>query len=114
MTDHRRSAATPADGTGSFVAFSELTVACEGREALVGAFRSRLGAVESAPGFQRLEVWADVTDPSAFTMVSWWDSREEFRAYMRSDRHRESHDRIPVGDHAPRPAGFRRFQVVAT
>lgn len=104
-----------ASATGdTFVAFSELTVACEARDALIDAFRSRLGAVESAAGFQRLEVWADQADLSAFTMVSWWNSKRDFLDYMRSNDHRESHDRIPAGDHAPRPARFRRYQVVAT
>lgn len=102
------------DVDGAFVAVSELTVAPEGRDALIDAFRARLGAVESADGFRRLEVWADQSDPSAFTMVSWWDSREEFLGYMRSADHRDSHDRIPDGVHAPRPVRFRRFRVVAT
>ena len=113
MTDHHLPD-TPTDAEGTFVAFSELTVASEGRNALVDAFRSRLGAVEDAAGFQRLEVWADQADPSAFTMVSWWGSRQQFLDYMRSDRHQASHDRIPDGDDAPRAAGFRRFTVVAT
>lgn len=113
MTD-RHSPGTPADVAEAFVAFSELTVASEGRDALIDAFRARLGAVEAAAGFQRLEVWADQADPSAFTMVSWWDSRQQFLDYMRSDSHRTSHDRIPDGDHAPRAARFRRFTVVAT
>lgn len=113
MTDHPREE-TPDRSEDAFVAFSELTVPTEGRDALIGAFRARLGAVEAAPGFQRLEVWADQADPSAFTMVSWWSSRQQFLDYMRSDRHRASHDRIPDGDHAPRAARFRRFTVVAT
>ena len=97
-----------------FVAASDLTVPPEGRAALMEAFRDRLGAVELAPGFQRLEVWADQSDPSAFTMVSWWDSRDQFLEYMRSDDHRRSHERIPGGEAGPRPVRFRRFTVVAT
>ena len=99
---------------GAFVAFSELAVPEPGRDALIAAFQSRLGAVESASGFQRLEVWADQDDPSAFTMVSWWDSRSEFLAYMRSVDHRRSHARMATGPDAPRPARFRRFERVAT
>jgi heme oxygenase (mycobilin-producing) len=99
---------------GAFVACSELSVPGEGHDALVAAFRHRLGAVERAPGFRRLEVWCDPADPTAFVMVSWWDSREEFSAYMRSPDHRESHGRIPSGEHEPRPRRFRRFLVVAT
>lgn len=114
MTEHHDGGAPPGEPGQAFVAFSELTVPAEGADALVDAFRGRLGAVESAPGFQRLEVWADQSDRCAFTMVSWWDSREQFLDYMRSDIHRESHDRIPGGPHAPKAARFRRYVVVAT
>ncbi len=109
---------TDAHGTrevqGPFVAVSDLTVPAAGRAALIAAFRDRLGAVEVAPGFQRLEVWADESDRSAFTMVSWWDSKAQFVEYLRSPDHRRSHDRIPDGEASPRPARFRRFSVVAT
>ena len=99
---------------GAFVAVSDLTVPLEGRTALVDAFRARLGAVERAPGFQRLEVWADENEATAFTLVAWWDSQADFVAYMRSAAHRASHDRIPTGDQAPRARRFRRFTIVAT
>lgn len=99
---------------GPFVAVSDLIVPADGRASLIDAFRDRLRAVEEAPGFQRLEVWAEETDPSAFTMVSWWDSKGHFAEYMRSADHRRSHERIPGGEAAPSPARFRRFSVVAT
>ncbi len=47
-------------------------------------------------------------------MLSRWRSREVFVAYMRSEDHRESHDRIPGGHHAPRAAGFDEFDVIAS
>lgn len=114
MTDHAAPDPAVPDECATFVAFSELTVALEGRDALIDAFRSRLGEVESASGYQRLEVWADQADPSAFMMVSWWDSSEQFLDYMRSESHTRSHNRIPGGDHRPRPARFRRYRVVST
>ena len=96
-----------------FVAVSELTVPEAGREALDAAFADRLGAVDRWPGFQGLQVWADVTDPCSLMMISWWDSSECFATYMRSEDHRRSHRRIPRGDDRPRPCQFRRFEVVA-
>ena len=45
-------------------------------------------------------------------MVSWWDSREDFVAYMRSAAHRRSHARVP-DDPRPRAAGVRRWEVVS-
>jgi len=96
-----------------FVAVSHLTVPEDGRAAVVAAFGDRLGAVDSWPGFQGLQVWADPGDPTALVMVSWWDSEGTFAAYMGSADHRRSHQRIPTGVSRPRAQEFRRYQVIA-
>ncbi len=98
---------------GAFIAYSLLAVPEDGREALVDSFTDRLGLVERWPGFRSLEIWADRADPTSFVMVSWWDSEEEFRAYMASDDHRSSHARIPGGPSRPRPDTFHRYEVIA-
>ncbi len=98
---------------GSFVAHSELRVTGAGVPALIAAFENRLGEVENWTGFERLEVWQDERDDGRFVMVSWWDDKESFQAYMRSQSHHRSHDRIPGGPDRPRPASFSRFRVVA-
>lgn len=97
----------------AFVAHSEIRVPAGGVLDLVEAFRARLGEVDAWPGFCRLEVWQDERDAERFVMVSWWDSHESFSDYMRSQSHRRSHDRIPTGPDAPKPAAFARFKVVA-
>lgn len=96
-----------------FVAFSEITVPIGGSVALLDAFAGRLGEVEAWPGFGHLEVWQDERDETRIVMVSWWDGHDSFAAYMRSDSHRRSHDRIPGGPDRARPAGFGRYRVVA-
>ena len=96
-----------------FVAVSEIFVPDAGRSALDEAFAHRLGAVDHWPGFRDLEVWADKADPCRLVMVSWWDSQECFASYMRSEEHGRSHERIPTGEHRPRPRGFRRYTIVA-
>lgn len=78
----------------TYVSVSRLRIAHEMAPALIQAFRQRAHLVESAPGFQRLEVWQG-SDAGEVLMVSWWDDRECFKAYMRSPEHRTSHDRIP-------------------
>lgn len=105
--------AAPEPATPAFVALSLLRVPDGGQDALDAAFAHRLGLVDHWAGFRALEVWADLADPTQYAMVSWWDSPAEFQAYMRSDDHRRSHDRIPTGSHRPRPVKFRRFRVVA-
>lgn len=97
----------------AFVAFSELKVPDGGQKPLEEAFQARLKAVDGWPGFQHLEVWADVARPTDYSMVSWWDTPEAFRAYMQSAEHRRSHERVATDEQRPRPVKFRRFRVVA-
>jgi heme-degrading monooxygenase HmoA len=97
-----------------YVVASHLSIAPGGTATLEEAFRQRLGEVEDAPGFQRLEVWRDTQDEAAYVMVSWWDSETDFRAYLGSPAHRRSHARIPRDPHAPRPTALHRYEVIAT
>lgn len=78
-----------------YVSMSRLRVAPDDVEALIAAFRGRLGAVDAFAGFEGLEVWSSDRDPGEVLMVSRWRDRGCFTAYMRSDAHRASHDRIP-------------------
>lgn len=103
----------PSTLPGQFVAVSELTVPAAGRAAVEAAFTARLGAVDQWPGFRGLQVWADLADPCSLMMISWWDDKDCFAAYMQSDDHGRSHARIPAGDSRPRARRFRRFEVVA-
>lgn len=95
----------------AFVVASDVIIEEAGAPGLEAAFAGRLGEVDSFPGFQRLEVWRDAGRPGAYLMVSWWDSRDAFSAYMRSEQHHRSHARIPT-DPRPRGAGVRRFERV--
>jgi heme oxygenase (mycobilin-producing) len=107
MTAHR--ASTP-DG---YVVASHLTIAPDGTADLERAFADRLGEVERAPGFRHLEVWRDTASEGSYVMVSWWDTEQDFRAYMGSPAHRRSHARVPREPHAPRGVAVGRYEVVA-
>src|SRR4051812_29941746 len=77
-----------------YVSLSRLKVE-EGRAAeLVAAFRRRAHLVDAADGFVDLEVWQSDRDAAEIVMVSRWRDRDAFKAYMRSDAHRISHERI--------------------
>ena len=102
---------TPVDDV--YVAISEIAVPEGGQEALEQAFASRLGAVDHWPGFLGLEVLRHRRRGGCYLMISRWSSKETFQSYMRSDVHRASHDRIPGGANAPRPAGFDDYDVVS-
>lgn len=98
---------------GAHVVTSHLHIDPDGARTLEDAFAHRLGEVEDAPGFQHLEVWRDTAADGRYVMVSWWDSPEDFRAYMASEPHRRSHARIPRDPHAPRADAVDRYEVIA-
>jgi heme-degrading monooxygenase HmoA len=77
-----------------YVSMSRLRVPAERAEALVGAFRRRVGVVDDADGFVDLQVWQSDRDEGELIMVSRWRDRDAFKAYMRSPAHRTSHERI--------------------
>jgi heme-degrading monooxygenase HmoA len=78
-----------------YISVSRLRVEPDAVEALIAAFRNRLGAVDDFDGFEGLEVWASDREPGEVLMVSRWRDRACFTAYMRSDAHRMSHARVP-------------------
>ena len=79
-----------------YVSVSRLRVEPERSDELVAAFQDRAGLVESHDGFIDLQVWRSDRDPSEVLMVSRWEDRDSFTAYMRSADHRVSHARIPA------------------
>jgi heme oxygenase (mycobilin-producing) len=81
-----------------YVSMSRLRVPTGHADRLVQAFRDRAHLVDDADGFRDLEVWRSDRDSDAerteLIMVSRWRDRDSFTAYMRSEEHQASHDRI--------------------
>jgi heme-degrading monooxygenase HmoA len=77
-----------------YVSLSRLRIPEERAPELVAAFRRRARLVERADGFVDLQVWQSDRDPAEILMVSRWRDRGAFKAYMKSEAHRISHDRI--------------------
>ncbi|HEX8105327.1 MAG TPA: antibiotic biosynthesis monooxygenase family protein [Solirubrobacteraceae bacterium] len=73
---------------------SRLRIPEDRADELVAAFRRRVRLVDGADGFVDLEVWQSDRDPGEVLMVSRWRDRAAFTAYMRSDAHKASHQRI--------------------
>jgi heme oxygenase (mycobilin-producing) len=77
-----------------YVSMSRLRIPEDRAPELVAAFRRRAHLVDHADGFHDLEVWQSDRDPGELVMVSRWRDRAAFTAYMRSEDHRRSHERI--------------------
>ena len=80
-----------------YVSLSRLRVPDERAPELVTAFRRRAHLVDGADGFVDLQVWQSDRDAGELVMVSRWRDRDAFKAYMKSEAHRVSHDRIDPG-----------------
>lgn len=80
-----------------FVAVSHFTVANDTHEAVAEAFRQRPHEVDAVPGFQRMEVWNTADDGRRFTLVTWWDSAEQFQSWHRSHAFKDAHRGMPKG-----------------
>ena len=80
-----------------YVSLSRLRIDPEHAPELVAAFRDRAHLVDDADGFIDLQVWQSDREAGEILMVSRWRDRAAFTAYMRSDAHRVSHDRIDPG-----------------
>jgi len=91
---------------------SRLRVDPELAPSLVEAFRRRLRLVDEFEGFVDLEVWQSDRDQGEVIMVSRWRDRQCFKAYMRSDAHRRSHDRIDP--ELERAIGLERLEHLHT
>lgn len=78
----------------TYVSMSRLRVDPSRADELVAAFRNRVHLVDGFEGFGGLEVWRSAVEPDEVIMVSRWRDRACFTAYMRSDAHRVSHERI--------------------
>jgi heme-degrading monooxygenase HmoA len=77
-----------------YISMSRLRVPADRAEALVLAFRGRVGLVDASDGFLDLQVWQSDRDEGELVMVSRWRDRAAFTAYMRSEDHKVSHRRI--------------------
>lgn len=78
-----------------YISVSRLRVDAARVDELIEAFRDRSRLVDDSDGFVDLQVWRSDRDPEDVWMVSRWRERSCFTAYMRSDAHARSHDRIP-------------------
>jgi heme-degrading monooxygenase HmoA len=100
-----------------YVSLSRLRIPDHAAGELVTAFRRRARLVEEADGFVDLQVWQSDRDPGEILMVSRWRDRDCFKAYMRSDAHRVSHERIPPeldnAIHLERLEHLHTYDVVA-
>jgi heme-degrading monooxygenase HmoA len=104
-----------------FVAINFISCADGYRERFEELFRTRAGAIDSMPGFQRLKVLRP-HDRSEYLIMSEWDSEEHFKAWTKSEAfvegHRRGFDDIKAakerGEDPPMKSQFRTYDILTT
>ncbi|MQA92291.1 MAG: antibiotic biosynthesis monooxygenase [Gemmatimonas sp.] len=72
---------------------NRLYVAPEFAERFEGRFRERAGLVDKMPGFISNQVLRPVNPGDPYVVLTWWESREAFRAWTESEEFRVGHAR---------------------
>lgn len=104
-------AAPPAAG---FVALSRFTVA--NGEAMTRQVKEafRLGLVDAAEGFVRMDVLSPLDAPAEIWLITHWTDEASFEAWHRSHHYKEAHQGIPKGLKLVRGSfELRYFDVVS-
>ncbi|MGB5835199.1 MAG: antibiotic biosynthesis monooxygenase [Thiohalocapsa sp.] len=95
-----------------YVVTNRVPVAAEWREAFEARFRRRAGQVEQQPGFVRMEVMRPETDQTPYVVLTAWESRVAFDAWLKSDDFKAAHaDPLPKEAFAGE-GGLEAFEVI--
>ena len=98
-----------------FVALSRFVIANEMDGAIKESFRNRAHLVDSAPGFQRLDVISPVENDKEIWLITYWDDRQAYEVWHKSHHYRDSHAGIPKGlKLVPGSAKISFFEHVAS
>jgi heme-degrading monooxygenase HmoA len=98
----------------SVVKINAVTVPEDRRETFEERFRSRAGAVEQTPGFERFELLRPQEGTDLYLVYTRWESEEAFRAWHDSQDFNRAHQggetRAPVAVHSQ----LWSFQAIET
>lgn len=84
-------------GPLEFVSRSEITVPPAEMPALERAFEERARRVDSHAGFLGLTLLRDIRGTGRYVLLTRWQSRDHFTAYMKSGDHERAHARPHPG-----------------
>jgi heme-degrading monooxygenase HmoA len=76
-----------------FVAINYITCREEYRERFESLMNTRARAIDTMPGFKRMEVLKPVHTGNDYLIISHWDSEDSFRQWKESSQFLEGHRR---------------------
>lgn len=98
-----------------YVSISRFRVRNGMESEVAAAFRERPHAVDSVPGFVRMDVLSPDEDDAEFWLVTYWTDEASFREWHRSHEFRDSHAGIPKGLRLdPGATELRSFRYISS
>ena len=97
-----------------FVVMNRIPVNAEYAEQFEERFRTRAGEVDKMQGFMRNQVLRPVTAEDPYIVMTFWESKEDFDAWVDSDAFKKGHARsgtLPHEAFKGRPK-LESFEVV--
>lgn len=106
-----------------FVAVNYITCREDYQERFEELFRSRVGAIDSMPGFVRMQVLRpreSGAERTAYLVVSEWDSETDFKRWTKSEAFEKGHRRgfadlksaRETGEAPPMKSEFVTYDVI--
>jgi len=96
-----------------FVATSRFVIANGMEDEVKTAFRNRLGLVDSAQGFLRMDVLSPMDRPQEIWLLTFWENEECYETWHHSHVYHDSHKGIPKGlKLVPAETEIRSFEYV--
>ncbi|GAB2542874.1 antibiotic biosynthesis monooxygenase family protein [Rufibacter soli] len=97
-----------------FIAVSTFTIANDVAPEVKEAFINRPHLVDSAPGFQRMEVMSPQDNPNEIWLLTHWQDEESYQVWYKSHQYQDSHKDIPKGlKLVPGSTKVRLFSLVS-
>jgi heme-degrading monooxygenase HmoA len=103
-----------------FVAINYIECRNDYRDRFEELFTSRAGAIDTMPGFIRMQVLRPKAEGSPYLVVSEWENEQNFKAWTRSDAFVQGHRRgfadleaaKTRGEEPPMTSTFRVYDVI--
>ena len=76
------------------VAYSYISATGRAAADFAGAMSRRAREVERFPGFIRFEFRREIGHEKRYVIATWWESRAALRAYLSSEEHRVTHQKL--------------------
>ena len=97
-----------------FVVANRVPVAAGWEKEFEQRFQNRAGQIDKQAGFVRMQVLKPVSDDAPYIVLTTWESREAFDAWVGSDDFKLAHSNPMPREAFSEGGGFEQHEVIIT